>query len=347
MVDTNSVLVFDAPYENVGGTDINVDAAGEYVVIGARQGLLIIDLKAPFQPVKRLHRQSKSSSQTVVQWHTNLNFRDYLGSSTNKTILVWNLEAGTRPLEATLQHHTRVISDFAWSSHVPTTLLSTDVGGELMLWDIRSPRTPQQTYRSPMNGISQLEWNRFDEFSFASTHETVLHVWDTRMGGRGVPLCSTAASGQQICGLDWCQTSRHELLTCGMDKSIHFWNIGTGTATAGTTKGMTTHNITPIASVHTATPVWRARYTPFGHGFVSISRSNDDPTLRLWSLEAEDTYAADLVSVYYGHRGAVKAFSWRASTKQQDAHQLVSWGTDGHLLVNRVDSTHLQERGGG
>ena len=290
-IDDSSVLVFDAPYENVGGSDICVDAAGEYVVIGARQGLLIIDLKAPFQPVKRLHRQSKSSSQTVVQWHTNLNFRDYLASSTNKTILIWNLEAGARPLESTLQHHTRVISDFAWSTHAPSTLLSTDVGGELLLWDVRTPRTPTQKFRSPMNGISQLEWNRFDEFSFASIHETILNIWDTRMSGR--LLSSTAASGQQIYGLDWCQTSRHELLTCGMDKSIHFWNVGSS-ATAGTMKGSTTHNITPIAVVPTATPVWRARYTPFGHGFVSISRSNDDPTLRLWSLEAEDANAADL-----------------------------------------------------
>ena len=49
-----------------------------------------------------------------------------------------------------------------------------------------------------------------------------------------------------------------------------------------------------------------------------------------------------LVAVYYGHRGAVRSFSWRASTKEQDAHQLVSWGTDGHLLVSRVDSTHLK-----
>ena len=104
------MLLFDAPYENVGGSDICVDAAGEYVVVGARQGLLIIDLKAPFQPVKRLHRQSKSASQaTIVQWHTNIAFRDYLASSTNKTILIWNLEQGARPLEATLQHHTRII----------------------------------------------------------------------------------------------------------------------------------------------------------------------------------------------------------------------------------------------
>ena len=166
-MDSDKVLVFDAPYENVGGSDICVDAAGEYVVIGARQGLLIIDLKAPFEPVKRLHRQSKSSSsQTIVQWHTNIAHRDYLASSTNKTILVWNLESSARPLEATLQHHTRVISDFAWSAFAPSTILSTDVSGIILEWDVRSPRKPQQAYRSPMNEISQLEWNRFDEFSF-------------------------------------------------------------------------------------------------------------------------------------------------------------------------------------
>ena len=59
----------DAPYENIGGHDISVDARGEYICIGSRHGLLIIDIQAPFQPVKRLSKgQSKASSQTVVQW---------------------------------------------------------------------------------------------------------------------------------------------------------------------------------------------------------------------------------------------------------------------------------------
>ena len=199
------------------------------------------------------------------------------------------------PLLRILTHFLLLLgSDFAWSFHTPSTLLSTDVGGELLLWDVRTPLKPQQAYRSPMNGISQLEWNRFDSFSFASVHETVLNIWDSRMGGR--LLSSTSASGQQIYGLDWCQTSRHELLTCGRDKSVHFWNVGSS-STSSTTKNATTHTITPIAVVPTPTPVWRARYTPFGHGFVSISRSNDDPTLRLWSLEAEESNAADLVAV--------------------------------------------------
>ena len=100
-----------------------------------------------------------------------------------------------------------------------------------------------------------------------------------------------------------------------MDKSIHFWNVGSSSV-ASTTNNSTTHTIQSIAVVPTSTPVWRARYTPFGHGFVSISRSNDDPTLRLWSLEAEDSTSADLVAVYYGHRSAVRSFSWRASTNK-------------------------------
>ena len=62
----NSVLIFDAPYENIGGSDICVDAAGEYVVIGARHGLMIIDLQSPYQPIKTLRQQSKDKRSQVA-----------------------------------------------------------------------------------------------------------------------------------------------------------------------------------------------------------------------------------------------------------------------------------------
>ena len=71
--------------------------------------------------------------------------------------------------------------------------------------------------------MSQLEWNRFDEFLLASIHDNVLNLWDTRKGASH--LFSTTASGQQLYGIDWCQTSRHELLTCGKDKIVRFWNV--------------------------------------------------------------------------------------------------------------------------
>ena len=76
----------DAPYENIGGHDISVDARGEYICIGSRHGLLIIDIQAPFQPVKRLSKgQSKASSQTVVQWHTSISHETTLHQARIKT----------------------------------------------------------------------------------------------------------------------------------------------------------------------------------------------------------------------------------------------------------------------
>jgi WD40 repeat protein len=216
--------IIDAPYENIGGHDVSVDARGEYICIGSRHGLLIIDIQAPFQPVKRLSKgQSKASSQTVVQWHTSISHRDYLASSTNKNVLIWNLEAGVQPLEATLQCHSRVISDFAWAPMSPTSIASSDIGGEMHLWDTRSIAKPTQTFHCATGGMSQLEWNRFDEFLLASIHDNVLNLWDTRKSASH--LFSTTASGQQLYGMDWCQTSRHELLTCGKDKIVRFWNV--------------------------------------------------------------------------------------------------------------------------
>ena len=79
--------------------------------------------------------------------------------------------------------------------------------------------------------------------------------------------------------------------------------LGGGGEGLGGMVGRSGGDLELIACVPMATPVWRARYTPFGHGFVSISASGDDPTLRLWSLEAEDGNVADLVAVYHGHVG--------------------------------------------
>ena len=168
----DEVLVFDAPYENIGGSDICVDAAGEYVVIGARRGLMIIDLQSPYQPIKTLRQQSKDKrtksqmmSRTVVQWHTNIAHRDYLASSTSKNVLVWNLEAGASPLEATLQQHSRIITDFAWSPLSPTAIASSDSGGTINLWDLRASGKRGRlvhSFHTSAAGMAQLEWNRFD-----------------------------------------------------------------------------------------------------------------------------------------------------------------------------------------
>lgn len=67
----------------------------------------------------------------------------------------------------------------------------------------------------------------------------------------------------------------------------------------------------PDLTVHTSSPVWRARYLPFGRGVLTLPQRSDH-ALSIWGrakIERGDT--AQPVARFEGAREGVKEFVWR------------------------------------
>lgn len=328
-------------YDNVHAGALSVDASGSYAVLAGRKGLHLVDLEAPYAPACTLHHQTRWDV-TVVK--CNPHVAGHVASTSNHNTLIWNIagalngsnngalpfQATNQPLIATLRAHTRPVSDLSWSPAEPTILATCSADTKTHVWDLRTPQRPVQTLCAFTTSATQVEWNRVDQTSLATAHDGDVRIWDTRAVDRGAPAVTITAHMQKIYGLDWHPERMYELLTCSEDKTVKFWNV---------TQPRVCQGVVPMSA-----PVWRARYTPFGDGIVTIAQRSD-PTLRLWALaHGADGMVADPVHTFAGHTDLVKGFVWRARPNS-GIYQLVSWSKSQELRLWRVDSQQLQACG--
>jgi WD repeat-containing protein 59 len=248
-------------------------------------------------------------------------------------------DGGRGAIEHTLHAHTRAITDINFSAHQPDVLATCAVDGYVHCWDLRRPRRPVMTFVDWNAGATQVKWNRQDKHILASSHDRWLHVWDDRKGA--YPLRSIEAHTSKIYGVDWNRTRATGVVTCSLDKSIKFWDYGND-------------EDTPERVIRTDFPVWRARHTPFGWGLLAMPQ--DTPgNLHLYDRRKEDAIsgiAAPEVAVFPGHGDKkVKEFLWRSRGGITDdgidnrEFQLVSWGEDHELRLQRLDTRTLEAVG--
>lgn len=326
---------------------LSVDATGSFGVLAGRKGLHLVDLEAPYMPAATLHHQTKWEV-TVVKCNPHVQFRGHVASTSNHNTLIWNIanahggmiggggaqnrppNNSSQPLIATLRAHTRPVSDISWSPTEPWILATCSADTKTHLWDIRTPQKPVQTLYAFTSSAIQVEWNRVDQTSIATAHDGEVRIWDTRASDKA-PAVMITAHMQKIYGIDWHPTRMYELVTCSEDKTVKFWNV----AQPRVCQGMLT----------TGAPVWRARYTPFGDGLVTISHRLDN-NLRLWALSHSEPsgIVVDPVHTYSGHSDLVRGFVWRARP-HSGVYQLVSWAKNQELRMWRVDSQHLEACG--
>ncbi|POM72886.1 WD repeat protein, partial [Phytophthora palmivora] len=338
----------------------------------------------PFLPPATLYHQTKLEV-TVVKCNPHALFKSHVASSSNRNTLIWDIsnvgvgsgasasigagqgssghggrgaggssgsQSTTQPLVATLRAHTRPVSDVAWSPMEPSLLATCSADAKTLLWDMRSPQRPVQTLNAFNTSVIQVEWNRVDATSIATAHDGEVRVWDLRAAGEKTvaPVAQITAHMQKIYGLDWHPQRMYELVTCSEDKTVKFWNV----TQPRVCQGMLT----------TGAPVWRAQYTPFGDGLVTISQRMDN-TIRLWALShgggnsggngvAGDvdvsgastgtSVTAELVHSFVGHSDLVKGMAWRVRP-QTSVYQLVSWSKDQELRLWHVDVPQLEACG--
>jgi WD repeat-containing protein 59 len=209
---------------------------------------------------------------------------------------VWDLRLPSKSaIEFVLNGHTRAITDVNWGAFSPEELATCALDGYVHCWDMRTPQYPVCSFRDWDAGAIQVKWNRVDENILASTHDRSLHIWDRRKGV--TPVKSILAHERSIRGLDWNRTRRTALVTSSLDKTVKFWDYSRS------------DELDTI--LHTSTPVWRARHTPFGWGLMTMPKRGDT-TLYLWDRRVEEGKPVEPVATFPGHKALVQEFLWRA-----------------------------------
>ncbi|TPX10632.1 uncharacterized protein E0L32_008366 [Thyridium curvatum] len=316
-----------------------ISPSGRDVALASPEGLTIIDLDSPYSPPRRLSSHGSPWLVVDVQWSPFAD-RDYwVASTANHRCLVWNLnlrdDSPSGAIEHSLQGHSRAITDINFSAHSRDFLATCAVDGYVHCWDLRRPRQPALTFCDWFAGATQVKYNRQDSHILASSHDRYLHIWDDRNAAE--PLRTISAHTSKIYGLDWNRTRATGVVTCSLDKSIKFWDYGN-------------EGDEPERVIRTDFPVWRARHAPFGWGLLAMPQ-NEPGNLYLYDRRSESNTPkdghVDPVAVFPGHGNhKVKEFLWRSRgtvTEEADDRefQLVSWGEDNELRLQRPDPEDL------
>uniref|UniRef100_A0A672ZNW8 WD repeat domain 59 n=1 Tax=Sphaeramia orbicularis TaxID=375764 RepID=A0A672ZNW8_9TELE len=296
---------------------MSVDCLGSHAVLSGRRFLYMVNLESPSEPPRKIGRQSKWDVGTV-QWNPHTAEAHVFAASSNQRVDLYSWRDGCGEVHTSLQGHTRVISDLDWSWFEPELLVTSSVDTYIYIWDTRDTRKPTVAL-SAVAGASQVKWNRKNQFLLASSHDGDVRIWDKRKPNTAVEY--VAAHLSKIHGLDWHPDNEYILATSSQDNSVRFWDY------------RQPRKYLNILSCQV--PVWKARYTPFSNGLVTVMvpQLRRENSLLLWStLDLNSP-----VHAFVGHDDVVLEFQWRPQKEGSKDYQLVTWSRDQTLRIWRVD----------
>uniref|UniRef100_A0A669D0M2 WD repeat domain 59 n=1 Tax=Oreochromis niloticus TaxID=8128 RepID=A0A669D0M2_ORENI len=296
---------------------MSVDCLGSHAVLSGRRFLYLVNLESPSEPSRKIGRQSKWDVGTV-QWNPHRSEAHVFAASSNQRVDLYSWRDGCGEAHTSLQGHTRVISDLDWSWFEPEFLVTSSVDTYIYIWDTRDTRKPTLAL-SAVAGASQVKWNKKNQNLLASSHDGDVRIWDKRKPNTAAEY--VAAHLSKIHGLDWHPDSEFIFATSSQDNSVRFWDY------------RQPRKYLNILSCQV--PVWKARYTPFSNGLVTVMvpQLRRENSLLLWStLDLNSP-----VHAFVGHDDVVLEFQWRPQKEGSKDYQLVTWSRDQTLRIWRVD----------
>ncbi|KAE8609135.1 hypothetical protein XENTR_v10011722 [Xenopus tropicalis] len=299
-------------------TAMSVDCQGQLAVLSGRRFLYIVNLETPTDGHRKISRQSKWDIGTV-QWNPHESYAHFFAASSNQRVDLYQWKDGTGDINTSLQGHTRVISDLDWSVFEPDVLVTSSIDTYIYIWDIKDTRKPAVSL-SAVAGASQVKWNKKNSNCLATSHDGDVRIWDRRKPSTAVEYI--AAHLYKIHGLDWHPDSEYILATSSQDNSVKFWD---------SRQPRKCLNVLACQ-----VPVWKARYTPFNNGLVTVMvpQLRRENSLLLWNVY--DLHSP--VHIFVGHDDVVLEFQWRKQKEALKDYQLVTWSRDQTLRMWRVDA---------
>ncbi|XP_036360499.1 GATOR complex protein WDR59 isoform X4 [Octopus sinensis] len=296
-----------------------VDCLGQWVLLGGKRALTLMSLEN-HDHVRKIDRNSKYDI-SCVQWNPHAVAAEKFAVACGQKLDVYHWQDGSnssKPI-CSIKAHSRVVSDLDWSPFDVNILASCSVDSYTFLWDIREPKKPTGSFQT-VAGASQVQWNKVTNNTFATTHEGDVRIWDPRKGNTAVQYI--AAHPSKIYGLDWSPFSEYNLATCSQDCTVKFWDV--------------TNSKRQEEVLVSGSPVWKARYTPFQIGLVTLvlPQLTREPYLYLWNI----SNLKQPVHTFVGHADVVLDFHWRNKAKGSNDYQLVTWSKDQSLRIWKIDS---------
>ncbi|XP_050309674.1 GATOR complex protein WDR59 isoform X2 [Anthonomus grandis grandis] len=298
---------------------MSVDCTGTYALLAGRRCIALRNLDEEYENILKFPRTSKYEVG-AAEWNPTSHHKDICAISTNERLEILNWREETLSVSHSLRAHTRSISGLNWHKTDPNILATSSVDTFVNIWDIRDAKKPTLSL-SNVAESSQVRWNKVSQNLLATAHDGDIKIWDQRKGN--YPLQYISAHLAKIYGLDWSPHIENQIASASQDNTVKFFD--------------TSNPRKPEFVLSTGSPVWRARYTPFGNGLVTVVvpqlRRGHENSLLLWNI-ANRTAP---MHTFVGHRDVVLEFQWRPSRSNDPNFQLVTWSRDQTLLVWKIE----------
>ncbi|XP_014231934.1 GATOR complex protein WDR59 isoform X1 [Trichogramma pretiosum] len=307
-------------HRDVQANTMALDVTGTHVLLAGRRYLAVKRLDQESDSLKKFQRQSKYEVGSAEWNPTMANSHLCAISSNNRVEILSFMGNSGNDLQPThnLKAHTRVVSDLNWHPKDPDILATCSIDTYIHIWDIRDQRKPSLSL-SAVAGASQVRWNALAPNMIATAHDGDVKIWDQRKGNS--PVQYIAAHLTKIYGLDWCPFQQSQLATSSQDSTVKFFD---------------TSNPRRAESILTTnSPVWKARYTPFGEGLVTIvvpQLRRGENSLLLWNTSNLSTP----IYTFVGHTDVVLEFQWRHPKSQNKDYELITWCKDQCLRIFKI-----------
>jgi hypothetical protein len=288
------------------------------LILRSRRYIAIRNLDEHLEVVQKFPRQSKYDVG-AAEWNPTLHKRELCVISSNQRLEVLTWRSQELIQTHSLRAHTRVITDLNWHRFDPNILASCSVDTFIHIWDLRDARRPSLSL-SAIAEASQVRWNKISSNLLATAHDGDIKIWDQRKGT--APVQYVAAHLSKIHGLDWNPNTETQLATSSQDNTVKFFDM--------TNPRRAEYVLTTNA------PVWRARFTPFGNGLVTVvvpQLRRGENSLLLWNTANRSTP----MHTFIGHRDVVLEFEWRKQMPGSSDFQLITWSKDQTLLVWKIE----------
>ncbi|KAI9206450.1 uncharacterized protein BJ171DRAFT_497872 [Polychytrium aggregatum] len=327
---------------NPSTTSLAMSARSPNLALATETGICIVNLHDRAQSAQMIpyHNHADVSE---MQWSPHTGSSHLLASTqSSHKVLIWDTQASTdqKAVSYVFRGHTRAVSSLHWSPLDPQMLATSSFDGYIYTWDLRAGDRPASKFCG-WKVVNHIRWSPSDEHTFVTSQDTNLQIWDTR---KPVMISDThTGHSKKICGLDWSPMQNNELITWSLDEQVKFWN--------------TRQIHQPLRMISAGVPIWRARFTPFGAGVVTLPQQVEkSPCLwrsRFGSVSRQgstDGYLSPAMSVS-GEMGATKPvhtfeqcfdvardFFWNFETSKdgEDAVQLVTWYRNQQLHLQTV-----------